>query len=52
MLDLIKQIWEKSPDLRLGQLIANTCNHTAEELYGYEDDQLARLLKMTYLKDT
>lgn len=38
MLQVIKQIWEKNPDLRFGQLI---CNIVPEEkLFCIEDDKM------------
>ena len=50
MLDLIKQIWERSPDLRLGQLISNATVDVDDEdrLYHIEDEELAEKLKVLY----
>jgi len=46
VLRLIEQVWEKNPDLRLGQLLLNHMNpDSAEpELYYLEDDALLRRL--------
>lgn len=45
-LDLIKKIWTKYPDLRLGQLILNTVQE--KDLYYIEDDKLKNLLENRY----
>jgi len=53
MLDTIRIIWEKNPDLRLGQLLANchvNTNLFYDLFYREDDDMLARL-KETYSKD-
>jgi uncharacterized protein YihD (DUF1040 family) len=50
MLDLIRTIWTRSPDLRLGQLISNTTVDVDDEdrLYHIEDEELAEKLKILY----
>ena len=50
MLDLIRTIWTRSPDLRLGQLISNTTVDVDDEdrLYHIEDEELAEKLKVLY----
>ena len=42
----IQNIWEQSPDLRLGQLIINVINDPAA--YYIEDDALIKTLKEFY----
>lgn len=46
MLELLRTIWEKRPDLRLGQLILNAVGEP--KLYHAEDDFLAKRLKESY----
>lgn len=46
VLNEIKKVWLKYPDLRLGQLILNVENQT--NLYYVEDDRLIELLKSIY----
>ena len=46
ILKRIQLIWEKHPDLRLGQLIGNVID--ARYLYEIEDDKLIKLLDDTY----
>jgi uncharacterized protein YihD (DUF1040 family) len=54
MLDLIRSVWEKYPDLRLCQLIINTrptnldTIDSFEDLFYVEDDVLLERLKETY----
>ena len=45
-LKTIKSIWNKYPDLRLGQLILNVCSDST--LYYIEDDRLVQKLKDYY----
>lgn len=47
MLTLVREIWEASPDLRLGQLIVNAArpNAPCPEIYSVEDDALASGLR-------
>ena len=47
ILNEIRIIWKKCPDLRLGQLILNAIDDPA--LYYIEDEELVKLLKQTYL---
>lgn len=42
----LKQVWEKYPDLRLGQLILNVVEDPT--LYYIEDDALLDVLEKTY----
>lgn len=49
ILNEIRIIWKKYPDLRLGQLILNVIEDPA--LYYIEDEELVKLLKQTYLKE-
>ena len=46
VLSEIKSIWEKNPDLRLGQLISNVIRDPA--LYYIEDEDLVKVLKELY----
>lgn len=46
MLDYVRQVWEKYPDMRLSQLILNT-----EATYFTEDDELMTKLKDVYKID-
>ena len=52
LLNLIKKIWEKQPDLRLTQLLSNAALSSGEwsdnDLYHLEDDKLYKAL-MLYL---
>lgn len=41
----IEKVWKKYPDLRLGQLILNSCGEPP--LYCIEDEDLINLLKET-----
>ena len=47
LLDLIRIIWNKYPDLRLGQLILNNVNE--DKLYNLEDNELYKILKDKYI---
>ena len=47
LLDLIRIIWNKYPDLRLGQLILNNVNE--DKLYDLEDNELYKILKDKYI---
>jgi uncharacterized protein YihD (DUF1040 family) len=52
VLSKIKTIWEKYPDLRLGQLILNVVRDTnSHVLYYLEDDELLKKLIEEYLND-
>ena len=46
IIELIKQIWKKNPDLRLCQLIGN-CFEPGDN-YNVEDDILISMLKTRY----
>lgn len=46
ILDSIKKIWEKYPDMRLGQLICNVLRDPT--LYYVEDDELVEFLNAYY----
>ena len=48
ILDRISKIWEKYPDLRLGQLLLNCFSDPL--LYYIEDDKLIEALESYYLK--
>ncbi|MER0041586.1 hypothetical protein [Pseudomonas sp. MGal98] len=48
MLDLIREVWQDNPDLRLGQLIMNAARMrepTAENIFYIEDGSLAKGLR-------
>ena len=47
LLELIRIIWNKYPDLRLGQLILNNVNE--DKLYNLEDKDLYEILKKKYI---
>lgn len=49
ILDELKSIWVKHPDLRLGQLLLNTVPEAY--LYYIEDDELIKELKNTYKEE-
>ena len=46
ILDRLKTLWKKYPDLRLGQLILNVLQDPA--LYYVEDEELIELLEKFY----
>ena len=46
VLDEIKEIWKKYPDLRLGQLLCNVLQDPA--LYYVEDNDLVKYVKAYY----
>lgn len=50
VLDTIKQIWSRFPDLRLCQLIENCKPNDLDDMYYIEDDDLIKLLDSTYNK--
>jgi uncharacterized protein YihD (DUF1040 family) len=47
ILDAIREIWEKDPDLRLGQLLFNLMRATRPDpdVFSFEDDMLMKRLK-------
>lgn len=51
VLEYIQDIWEKYPDLRLGQLLCN-CVKYEPALYFLEDDELIKKLTATYHKES
>ena len=48
MLELIKEIWENAPDLRLTQLIMNSLNMNGDPYYIEDADLLKSLKKFNY----
>lgn len=46
ILDRLKALWKRNPDLRLGQLILNVLQDPT--LYYIEDEQLIDVLEKTY----
>ena len=46
ILDRLKTIWRRNPDLRLGQLILNALRDPT--LYYIEDEQLIEILEKAY----
>lgn len=51
VLDLIKSIWERNPDLRLMQLLGNLFEYGYDSYY-VEDDKLIEKLNEIYNKNT
>ena len=47
ILSKIKEVWDRNPDLRLGQLLLNCARDPA--LYYIEDDDLVKALQELYL---
>lgn len=47
IIEQVLKIWERNPDLRLGQLIEN-CRGFALDAYNLEDDVLERRLSEVY----
>lgn len=47
ILERLEKIWEKYPDLRLGQLITNVVRDPT--LYYLEDDELLEFLEKFYM---
>ena len=45
ILDELRKVWEKSPDLRLGQLIDNIVTRTPCPLFYIEDEDLVERIK-------
>ncbi len=48
VLDTIRQIWNRYPDLRLCQLIENCKPNNLHDMYYIEDNDLIKLLDYTY----
>lgn len=47
ILKAIEKVWEKYPDMRLGQLIANVVDESA--IYFLEDELLVKVLITNYI---
>lgn len=47
ILKRLEKVWEKYPDLRLGQLILNVCENPL--LYYIEDEELLKLIEEVYM---
>jgi len=47
MLSKIEEMWKKSPQLRLGQLLGN-CAKSELKLYYMEDDELLKKMEAMY----
>jgi uncharacterized protein YihD (DUF1040 family) len=47
LLELLREVWTRSPDLRLGQLLVNAVSprEPCSEVYAIEDSVLARRLQ-------
>ena len=45
VLDEVKKTWEKSPDLRLGQLIDAIVSRSPHPLFYIEDEELIKRIK-------
>ena len=48
ILDKLKEVWEKYPDLRLGQLIDNVVGRSPHPLFYIEDKDLVERVKKFY----
>lgn len=48
ILQRIEQVWERYPDLRLGQLLINVFSGDRVALYSTEDEQLANQIEWFY----
>jgi len=51
VIERILAVWEKNPQLRLGQLLVNTMNgiddeHTTRRIFYVEDEELAQRLEL------
>ena len=51
LLDVIRQVWEVQPDLRLTQMIMNPLIRDDFYIYNTEDERLARILTNFYLTE-
>jgi hypothetical protein len=49
MLDQIREIWERTPDLRLGQLLVNTINRERQQRVPHSGGELLNVL--FYMED-
>lgn len=45
VLDYVRRVWERNPDLRLGQLIVNLTSERFADLFYVEDEQLLDVLR-------
>lgn len=46
MVELLRALWRKNPDMRLGQLVANVFSHwEMTTLFHVEDDAMAERLR-------
>jgi hypothetical protein len=47
ILDVIREIWEREPDLRLGQIVVNAIRpgEPCPQIFGAEDDELLKGLR-------
>lgn len=50
ILSTVRDVWEKYPDLRLGQMLGNIADDEVD-LYYVEDDEIEERLKALYLND-
>jgi len=48
ILNKLKEIWEKYPDLRLGQLISNMSDRSPWPLFYIEDDEFIERMEEFY----
>jgi hypothetical protein len=54
ILEAVQKVWERDPDLRLGQLIVNAIrpSRPTPQIFGFEDDKLEARLKNDFAPDT
>jgi uncharacterized protein YihD (DUF1040 family) len=52
MLDLVSMIWQRHPDWRLGQLLANVSKEMTANVYFYEDNVLEQKLLQYFYDET
>lgn len=50
ILEFLRVIWSRNPDLRLGQLLLNCAYPNTDDIYYLEDDELLKRLEETYFK--
>ena len=48
ILEEIKKVWKKNPDLRFTQLIVNVMSARGSDLYYTEDEKFIQMLKSFY----
>ena len=56
LLDELAMLWERNPDLRLGQIVSGATKHYAEpgkttDPYAYEDEDLMWMIRRMLSKD-